>query len=192
MNSMKTLAYTESQKLARFIDLQHAVVRSINEVAADFLSFHPETLPEVKETVPIYLLIGTERGFCGDFHHALLRDLETALTLHPPNIARVIAIGRKLHALLEGDMRVVSLMDGASVIEEVTSLLNQLVSILTTLQDKHGVLTVYCLYHGSEENTITQKLLPPFQPLLHAPPRFPHPPILNQPPREFLVELTDH
>ena len=192
MNSMKTLAYMETQKLARFLDVQHAVVRSINEVAADFLSFHPETLPEAKEATPVYLLIGTERGFCGDFNHALLRHLETALQAHPSDSPMLIAVGRKLHTLLEGDAHVVALIDGASVVEEVTSLLNQVVSELTTLQDKHGVLTVFCLYHGSEDGIVMQKLLPPFQRLLHKLPRFPHPPVLNQSPREFLVELTDH
>jgi len=192
MNSMKTLAYMETQKLARFLDVQHAVVRSINEVAADFLSFHPETLPEAKEATPVYLLIGAERGFCGDFNHALLRHLETALQAHPPGSPILIAIGRKLYTLLEGDTRAVALIDGASIVEEVTSLLNQVVSELTTLQDKHGVLTVFCLYHGSEDGIVMQKLLPPFQRLLHKPPRFPHPPVLNQSPKEFLVELTDH
>ncbi len=83
-------------------------------------------------------------------------------------------------------------IEGASVVEEVTSLLNQAVSELTMLQDKHGVLTVFCLYHSGEDGIVMQKLLPPFQGLLHKPPCFSHPPLLNQSPREFLVELTDH
>jgi F-type H+-transporting ATPase subunit gamma len=45
MNSMKTLAYMETRKLARFVDAQRAVVDSIEEVAADFLSFQTNTLP---------------------------------------------------------------------------------------------------------------------------------------------------
>ena len=192
MNSMKTLAYIETRKLARFLDAQHAVVRNIEEVAADFLSFHPETLPVVKEAMPVYLLIGAERGFCGDFNHALLRHLESALQAHPSGSPMLIAVGRKLYTLLEGDARAAALMDGAGVVEEVTSLLNQVVSELTTLQDKHGVLTVFCLYHGGEDDIVMQKLLPPFQRLLHMPPRFPHPPVLNQSPRKFLVELTEH
>ncbi len=192
MNSMKTLAYMETRKLDRFLDAQHAVVRSIEEMAADLLSFHPETLPEAKETTPVYLLIGTERGFCGDFNHALLRHLDSTLQADPSGRPMLIAVGRKLYTLLEGDARVVALIDGADVLEEVTSLLNQVVSELTRLQDKHGVLTVFCLYHGNEEDIVVQKLLPPFERLLHKPPRFPHPPVLNQSPREFLVELTEH
>jgi len=39
MNSMKTLAYMETRKLARFLDAQRSVVRHIESVANDFLGF---------------------------------------------------------------------------------------------------------------------------------------------------------
>ena len=76
--------------------------------------------------------------------------------------------------------------------EEVTALLMQVVSELTPLQDKHGVLSVYCLYHASEDGVVMQKLLPSFQGFLHRPPRFPYQPVLNQSPKDFLVSLADH
>jgi len=63
MNSMKTLAYMETRKLSRFLDAQHAVVRSIETVAADLLGFHPEILPDTNQATPVYILIGSERGF---------------------------------------------------------------------------------------------------------------------------------
>lgn len=192
MNSMKTLAYMETRKLARFLDAQHAVVQGIEDIAADLLGFHPEILPEAKKTTPVYLLIGSERGFCGDFNHALLRHLESALPERPSDTPILIAIGRKLHGLLEDDMRLTASIDGAGVVEEVASLLNQVVAELTDLQHKHGVLTLFCLYHGGENGVVMQKLLPPFLHLLRKPPRFPQPPLLNQPAREFLVALTDH
>jgi F-type H+-transporting ATPase subunit gamma len=192
MNSMKTLAYMETRKLTRFLDAQHAVVHSITEVAADFLSFHPDIMPEVKQTPPVYLLIGTERGFCGDFNHALLKSLESTLQAHPRDNLMLIAVGRKLYTLLEEDARLVASMEGPSVVEEVTAVLNQVVSELSTLQAEHGVLTVYCLYHNSKGGILLRKLLPPFQDLLHKPPCFSHPPLLHQSPKEFLVELTDY
>ena len=191
MNSMKTLAYMETRKLTRFLDAQRAVVQSIEDVAADLLSFYPETLPEVKETKAVYLLLGSERGFCGDFNHALLRHLELVLQDHDANNPILLAIGRKLSMLLEDDSRVTAFLDGAGVAEEATNLLNQLVRTLTTLQEKHGVLSVYCLYHGGEDGIVMQRLLPPFHELMQRPPRYPHPPLLNLEPAEFLIELTE-
>ncbi len=192
LNAMKTLAYMETRKLTRFLDAQHAVVQNIEDVAADLLSFHPAALAEAKETVPVYLLIGTERGFCGDFNHTLLKHMESALQENPAEGLMLIAVGRKLHTLLEGDARMAAVVDGASAVEELPLLLNRLVSSLTELQDKHGVVSVYCLYHGSEDGVVMQELLPPFQHLLNRPPSFSHPPLLNQSPREFLVELAEH
>jgi F-type H+-transporting ATPase subunit gamma len=192
MNSMKTLAYMETRKLGRFLDAQQTVVEDIEQVASDLLSFHPDTLPVVQEATPVYVLIGTERGFCGDFNHALLTHLESSLEAYPTGSPMLIAIGRKLATLLEKDERVTALIDGASVVEEVTALLLDVVGELNTLQDKHGVLAVYCLYHTGDNGVVIQKLLPPFQGLPHKPSRLAYPPILNQSPREFLVELTDH
>ncbi|MDX1823686.1 MAG: F0F1 ATP synthase subunit gamma, partial [Thiohalomonadales bacterium] len=127
MNSMKTLAYMETRKLDRFLDAQHAVVHDIEEAVSDLLGFFPETLPKTQVAQPVYLVIGTERGFCGDFNHALLEHLESTLSSSPAENTQLILVGRKLYTLLEDDERVVAWFDGATVAEEVTSLLNQIV-----------------------------------------------------------------
>lgn len=191
MNSMKTLAYMETRKLSRFLDAQQSVVQSIEDVAADFVCFYPETLPEAQEKTPVYLLIGTERGFCGDFNHALLRHMESNVLAYSSGRPTLIAVGRKLHTLLEEDERVAARIDGASVAEEVTLVLDQMVHELSDLQQRHGMLTVYGLYHGGNDGIVMQKLMPPFQGYLHQPPRFSHPPILNLSPTNFLIELTE-
>lgn len=191
MNSMKTLAYMEIQKLTHFLDAQETVVRSLEEVAADFLSFHPESLPEVKEALPVHVLIGSQRGFCSDFNHALLEHLEAAENEHPTGAPALIIIGRRLHALLEGDARVAAHMDGPGIAEEVTMVLSCVVEALSSLQDQTRMLNVFVLYHGSNGSIVMQKLLPPFQQFLDRQPHFPHPPALNQSAQKFLVELSD-
>jgi F-type H+-transporting ATPase subunit gamma len=191
MNSMKTLAFMETRKLNRFLSSQQAVVRSIEETAADFLSFHPETLTDISETNQVYLLIGTERGFCGDFNQSLLHHLESTLQTHLQEEALVIAVGRKLHALMENAANQVTLIDGPSVAEEVMSILNQVVQTLSSLQERHGILPLYGLYHGIDGGIVMQKLLPSFQHYLHQPAHFSNPPALNLAPANFLLELTE-
>lgn len=192
MNSMQTLAYIETRKLARFLDAQHAVLQSIENVAKDLLSFYPETLPESKETTPVVILIGTERGFCGDFNHALVRHLDSSHKADGSDSPTLIAVGRKLHMLLEGDSRESVRIAGASVVEEVTAVISRMVRELSRLQERQRMLTVFGLYHCDDHGIVMQKLLPPFQRYLHLPARFPHAPDLNQSPREFLVQLMDH
>jgi F-type H+-transporting ATPase subunit gamma len=191
MNSMKTLAYMEIRKLSRFLNAQYAVVRSIEDTAADFLSFHPEAMPQFDETTRVYILIGTERGFCGDFNQSLVRQLESAQETHAVGKTFLIAVGRKLHTLIENDAHVAVMIAGAGVVEEVTVVLNQMVQALSSLQEQHGMLTVHGLYHGGTDGIVMKKLLPSFQEYLHQPPRFPHPPELNLPPTEFLLKLTE-
>lgn len=192
MHSMKTLAYMETRKLGHFLEAQHTVVESIERVAADFLSFYPETLPESRENISVYLLIGTERGFCGDFNRTLLDYMESVLQASSsPDNPMLIAVGRKLHTLLEEDARVVASIEGASVVEEVVSVLTELVNEIISIQAKHDAVDIFCLYYDREGNIKMQSLLPPFQGLVHGPSQFPHPPILNLSPTAFFIEITD-
>lgn len=191
MNSMKSLAYMETRKLARFLDAQRAVVESLETVAADFLSFYPETLPEIDEVTNVYLVIGTERGFCGDLNHALVRHLVPILESQSVDGTILITIGRKLHALLENDVRIKFQIEGASIVEEVTNVLGQIVHELSALQKSHGMLSVYAFYHAGDSAIVKRQLLPPFQDCMHRPSSFLHPPELNMAPELFIFELTE-
>lgn len=191
MNSMKTLAYLETRKLARFLDAQQAVVSTIEAAAEDFLSFHPDILPEAQAATPVFLLIGADRGFCGDFNRALLRHLEAIRQADSPGDPIVVAIGRKLHVLLDRDVQVAARVDGATVVEEITAVLNRLVDEIISLQQQHKALDVFCIYHGSEDGVVMQRLLPPFEGFTHQPQSFPHPPLLNLSPAALLAALTD-
>ena len=53
MNSMKTLAIMETHKLERFIETQSTMLESIENIAADFLHFNPQVLPEAESTSKI-------------------------------------------------------------------------------------------------------------------------------------------
>lgn len=192
MNSMKTLAYMETRKLSRFLEAQQAVVANIRTAASDLLSFYPEILPVAASTPSIYLLLGTERGFCGDFNQGLLQHLDVSLPDAVDAEPMLLVIGHKLQALCEGDKRVVSAVDGASAAEEVPTLLGKLVNELVSLQEHYGAAAVYCVYQNSDGNPITEKLLPPFEGLIKAPPQFSIPPVMNLEPDALLTELTEH
>jgi F-type H+-transporting ATPase subunit gamma len=192
MNSMKMPAWMDTRKLSRFLDAQHAVVHGVEEVAADLLGCYPEILPVARENTPLYLLAGTERGFSGDFNQALLKGMENILITQPSHNPLLIAIGRKLGALLEGDARVAASFSGASMAEEISPLLNQIINRLSRQFEQHGELTIFCICHKAENHVVMQRLLPAFQGLQAGPARYPFPPVLNQSPRQFLTVLADH
>lgn len=191
MNSMKTLAYMEKRKLTALMGAQQQVVASIEAVAADFLGFFANTLPQAASGPVLYLLFGSERGFCGDYNQALLRHLQGGIDIRPDSRSLILAVGRKLHGLLDSDPRVAALVPGASVAEEIPAVLSQVVQSLNALQRQHGGLTLYGVHHGDNEEILTPALLPPFADCKPPTPPFAHPPLLQLPPHQFLQELSE-
>jgi F-type H+-transporting ATPase subunit gamma len=191
LSSMRTLAYMETRKLSRFLSSQQQVVESISEVAADFLAFFPGRLETLEETLHVYLVVGSERGFCGDFNRVVAKRLAEVLREHQPDEARIIGVGHKLHNVLEDDESVVALLDGASVAEEVISVLESLTRTLDVLRPSDSGVVLYGVYHDKDEAVIVP-LLPPFVQESDVEPRHAFPPILNVPADEFLRDLEDH
>lgn len=192
MNSMKTLAYMETRKLSRFLQAQQAKLTSIEGMAADFLAFYPDTLPQTEPARHCYLLMGSERGFCGDFNQALLAQLEQHLASQEGPAPLLIAIGHKLHNLLQDDHRVQALLEGVTVAEEVIPLLNRVVQELSQLQQQTGLLAVSAFYYEGEQGIVSRTLLPPFEQYRQQAAATGNPPLLNLSPQEFLTELSDH
>ncbi len=194
MNSMKTLAYLEIRKLGRFLDAQRAVVAHVETMAADFLGFHPEALPPPDgSTQPVCLLVGSERGFCGDFNEALLARLEGYLEEQHIASPRVMMTGRKLGARLEADPRVVAAFDGATAVGEVEKTLHAITRELAVMQAQHGMLSLNVFHHDPEQQqVIVTEVLPPFERYRDAAPRFTHAPLTQLPPQAFLGALLDH
>mgnify|MGYP001822953340 FL=1 len=193
MGSMKTLAYMETRKLGRSLEAQQNVVQSISDVAADFLAFFGDTLPRGGAPVArLFLLVGTERGFCGDFNHAILRRLASELDGDPSGQPLLLPVGHKLHSLLEKDPRVAARIPGASVAEEVTALLCQVTSDFGAVQARQDDLAVYCIHHSDRSEVAVRQLLPPFLDGPPPPAAFSFPPLLHEAPREFLSQLADH
>lgn len=212
MDSMKMLALLETRKLGRLLPAQQQVVDSIKAVAADFHHFYPPRQPLAQDSRHIYLLMGSQRGFCGDFNETVLKALETALKSNPSPSPFLIAVGRKLCLKLEGDPRAVALLEGANMAEEIEEVLSRLVNALDQFREPETLPPVTLLHHrihphhpttqGLEPSSANPKgspqpevqltpLLPPFQELL-PPIQFASPPLLNLSPQNFFTELVDH
>ena len=192
VNSMKTLAYLETRKLARLIPPQQSVMRHIERVAADFLAFHPQLMPAGDAGPAIGVVVGSERGFCGDFNRSLVEQMDGAGAARLPRDARLVLVGRRLHPLLEDSPRVAARLGGASVAEEIAEVLSRIVAEVAALRREGGPVTLYGLCHGFDSDApAVLHLLPPFRRLPAPPVTLRLPPVLNVPPEAFLMELGD-
>jgi F-type H+-transporting ATPase subunit gamma len=192
MNAMKNLSLMEVHRLNRFLDTQHRVVASIEAAAADFLLFHPKLLPGEEEFRNVHLLVGSERGFCGNFNESLLQALDN----HTGSTREVtlVALGSKLVDKLTDDTRVAASLDGASVVEEVDSVLVKLMETLTGLSVPGAagaplLLTVF--HHEASGENVRISSLRPFQKPEARSVRFTHAPMLYLDPHAFWTGLAE-
>ena len=193
MVAMKNLAYVETRRLAGFLDMQQQAVSMIEMAAADFLAFYGDRLNHVQPAAQLHLLIGSERGFCGDFNDALLAQVRR----HPgmmDGAVPVIAVGSRLAARLQDGAGVAAFVEGPSVGEEVQPVLVRLVQQLRDLQQRHRGEPLQGLtahYHGGENGEVVSRRLLPMPEHRKPGPWHAFPPLLNLAPFDFFSQLTD-
>jgi F-type H+-transporting ATPase subunit gamma len=192
MNAMKNLSLMETHRLAQLLDNQRRVVASVESAAADFLSFHPYLVSRAKESRDVYLLVGSERGFCGDFNESLLRALNDHGGV--PAGAPLVVIGGKLGNKLTSDPRVTAFVNGASIVEEIDAVLANLVQALSRLSSPRSdsaPLRLTVFHNNLDKGSVEISVLRPFkQPELKDLP-FAYEPLLNLKPESFLRTLAD-
>jgi len=189
MVAMKNLALLEMHRLETFLATQRRAVASIETVAQDFLGFYPETVMHAAGTRRLLLVIGSERGVCGDFNETLLAPLDAAMRQEdaPP-----VVVGRRLQIKLSDDKRIAAFVEGPGVAEEVQTALVRLAKVLGELQQQRPeeVWHIGVLYHEDESGTARQRQLLPLE-MPQTRPAYSHPPRLNLEPAQFLAQLTD-
>jgi len=162
MNAMKNLAIIESRKLGKLLTSQREIVHEIDSIAADFIDHYPFNF-QVNPDYHLYILIGAERGFSGNFNQLLQQRFHNLLQKSSDSKALTIAIGRKFAASFNTTSPEQMFLNGASATEEISHVLNQLVNQIEELQNHHGALACTLLRHDQlTRDILVQALLPPF------------------------------
>jgi F-type H+-transporting ATPase subunit gamma len=198
LNAMKNLALMEVHKLGRFLSAQQRVVAGIEETAADFFGFHPTLLPPTAGAHPVFLLVGSERGFCGDFNESLLaefhRHRQVGSVGEGDTTPLLISVGHKLAMKLGEGLAPDAVLAGPSVTEEVQSALLRVMEALRDLQQRHLVgarLDLVVLSHGTSDDGRRVVLRRPFREFGQPRASYSHPPILNVAPLDLAPRLLD-
>jgi F-type H+-transporting ATPase subunit gamma len=194
MGAMNNLAVMEIHKLTRLLSAQQRVVTSMETAAKDFLAFHPEALPRDQGGMPLYLVIGSERGFCGDYNARLMAGFERHLPTVSDQELVVVAVGRKLSGRMAGDPRLVAAIDGPTVSEEIQGVLIALMQRIQELQRErqdNRTLVITAVYCAAGTDGITVQPLRPFDTVPRVETSGSTAPLLTLPPRIFVAELVD-
>ncbi|WP_237065011.1 F0F1 ATP synthase subunit gamma [Microbulbifer guangxiensis] len=189
MSAMQSLAFMESRKLRGFVEIQQQVVKGIDRCAADLLAFFPGMQPAPPER-RLLLVVGSERGFCGNFNESLIQRLERTLS---PIYEGFVACGHKLCTRLEDHRQLIGAVAGAALMEEVEGVLKRLTAVLADQGKGPHALALEVIYQDPDaQEPVTRTLLPPFRNPPVAAPRSGHAPEILLPPEQLLAELTHH
>jgi F-type H+-transporting ATPase subunit gamma len=193
LDSMRTLAVIEARRLSRAVDCQRDLVEALKRMAAELLRHFPWLQPDSMAVDEAYLVLGSERGFCGDFNARLRWALEQRLKTGNRRAPPIIAVGTKLATELAAlDAPVFCQLPGPLTAEESGELLPNLAASIQQLLASHGMPHLIVLHHADETGTITETpLTPPFRGLPPAQERG-HPPLLYESPEILFHRLTEH
>lgn len=129
LNAMKNLSLVEITKISRFYVTQQESFQSVECALADFQQFYgAPSIAEGPAEDSLYVLIGSERGFCGGFNETILKKLEHEPSTEPP--ARLILVGRKLALKFPEDKRTIASLEGPNTAEEIPLVISQLAKAL--------------------------------------------------------------
>lgn len=186
---MKNLALMEAGKLSRILGAQREMVASLESAAADFLTWFPQPEADADKVLAVLLLVGSQRGFCGDFNDLLLASLSLAEEGRPNPLR--IAIGAKLSGRLRTDFN----LDGPYAVEEIGQVIHELMKTLDSLlvkADGGQPLQLAALFHDPDSGGVAVRPLAPFAlqtERTDSSPAFP--PQLNISPPTFFAQLAE-
>jgi len=195
MTAMKNISQIETHRLRRFLSTQRMVVDSAQRMAADFLSHWPQPLQPPANAPVVCLVVGSERGFCGDFNVAVRRALDGEFGASTERRAVVMPMGRKLSVKLEGDARVDVSLESPSVADEVQTVLVRLVDALGALQimgEPFSPLSLVVIHHEWQDQSSRVCIRRPLQSLGVQGRRYALPPVLNLTPERMFAELVHY
>jgi F-type H+-transporting ATPase subunit gamma len=127
MGAMRNLAFLETRKLARAVPEQQRVVDTITAALRDLLVSFPDLQGTGKAADEILIVLGSERGFCGDFNRALMTALHARRN---ETDVPLIAVGRRLSNRLPPALEPLATLQGATTAEEVPGVLIRLMRSL--------------------------------------------------------------
>lgn len=192
MDAMKNLAMVEVLKLKNRLVNQQQMVLDLERMAADFLDFHPYSAARDSSGPDVWVLFGSERGFCGDFNDALTRNLDQHLQQSGGTRDILLPVGGKLQRRLQNRPEEVRFINGPDVTEDVGLMLNNIVDHIGQLQSEFNSVNVHVMFHHADNGqVICNLLIPPFRDFEEQKESSGVAPLLNMEPGDFFITLVD-
>lgn len=193
MNAMKNLSLMETRKLAHVLSTQRAMRETLDAAAADFAENFPDVVPEAARARDVHVLVGSERGFCGDFNETVIAAYAGEAGARGAAAPFLIVVGGRLASKAPPGWRIGASLAGPSTAEEIPEVLLRLMAAIDAALGPNGPdpLRVSVVAHDGEARSARRSTLLPFPPPSGARPRYNRPPRINVPPRTLAADLAE-
>lgn len=185
LTSLKSLSHLESQRLNILLPAQVAGLAQVQRMANRYSASWTLPVSDTCSEKSLLIIIGSERGLCGDFNRALVERLNnyTRSSEH-----QLIVIGTRLSELLERHPTVLARLAGANIAEDVPDVIGNLLKTLNAQADLSQTLPISLLYHDASNEAL--QLIPLLSPFSSANAHDqPQPLLTNLPPVSLLKTL---
>jgi F-type H+-transporting ATPase subunit gamma len=195
MGALKNAAMVEAIRLRRYVPAQQRVVRTVEAATQDFLTHYPQPLHAGAAGGEIFLVVGSERGFCGSYNQELAAALDRERASRRTADAAVVVVGRRLASRLCQRMKLAAVVEAPSVADEVQPAITRLIASLQSLSAARAKLlplAMTVLYHEIAGHASEVQVKQPLRAFTGDGYEFGDPPRLYLDPLAFFRELTDH
>lgn len=187
LNAMKNLAFIEIHKLSQRRIFQQLAAEHMNAAMLDFLQSYPDLNPQPVNAFEVLLILGSERGFCGDFNDRLLDAAEQM-----PHDAAIATGNRLINRLQSSHLKILDTLAGANVSEEIPARVNQLIGLIESLKKTHVSFALTALYHENENTGLCKLKLWPIEAKAPIQKTNSIPPFLQVAPEPLFSQLAEH
>jgi F-type H+-transporting ATPase subunit gamma len=190
MGAMRTLAMLETRRLARAVDAQAHRVDAVRAATQEVLAHFP-VAGRGERVDDVLVVLGSERGFCGDFNGALLRFVADFLPTAAADA--FVVIGNRVAGRLELPMAPIAVLAGPTTLEEVAAVVIGLTGVLRRRRGSTplGGPIRLTLIHQRLPGGVCATTLDPLAEARRSAPR--HGSLaINLPPADLLASLAEH
>jgi len=183
LESIKNVAMAEIGKLSRTEPARRHMLEELTLIAAATAPYWPAAA-RAPQTA-LYLLVGSERGFCGDFNAEVARLwIEIC---EKDSRAHAIAVGSALIERLQNAPRIVAKLEGPAIVEDIDRTLVDAIGRIASVEKSAEPFVLLSVANGA--GGVEQTAILPFEP-----PQDALSPVLvdlNLPPDAFVREFVD-
>lgn len=157
LDAMRNVALLEISKLTHAQEHGRLLLVAIDNAAQLAAAYHPASAAE-KSSKRLYVVLGSERGFCSDFNTRVLQRWNAVVADAPD--AEYIVVGQALADKMEGSRKPLAIFPGASTAEELGSVLLDVVRRVAEWQRAEADALTVSILSNDSDGPIAAPILP--------------------------------